>query len=259
MSTDFSWPDIVGEAIGRWPTPFYVVAWEPIARAMDELEPLQALGLQIRHWFSVKTQPVRPLLETWRERTGWGAEVISQFELHAARACGYPAEDILVNGLSKHTWLPHDLSGLNVHFDSVGELDALDLSILNASHLGARCAVPSGLEPDDPTVGAQFGMDEAELRQAVRRLRRAGLTVDGLQFHLRSNIRTPAPYLESVESAMAMAHSAGITPRYLDCGGGFPVPGEVTVERGHEAGGSLSIGSLAADLSHLLGSYPSIQ
>jgi diaminopimelate decarboxylase len=99
----FPWLDVIKEALERWPTPFYLNAWIPVREAVEELTPLSDLGVPVRHWLSVKTQPVKPLLITWLRELGYGAEVISPFELFAAREAGFSADNIPVNGVAKHS------------------------------------------------------------------------------------------------------------------------------------------------------------
>jgi len=260
MADEFPWLEIASKAASQWATPLYVAAWEPVSLAMEELRPLQSLAVPIRHWLSVKTQPVWPLLETWRHKLPYGAEVISRFELYGALAAGFTPKDIVINGLAKHTWLPASLAGFNVHFDSLSEIDSLTASTdMAGARLGARCLVPAGLEPHDPTIGGQFGMDGAELRHAVRRLRRLDLGLEGLHFHLRSNIRDAEIYRDALERVMAMAAHADMRPVYVDCGGGLPVPGEGTLEGGEYISRNLSISTLVAALSDFLVKYPSIK
>ena len=61
--------------------------------------------MPVRHWLSVKTQPVKPLMIAWHREFGLGAEVISLFELLAAREVGFSVDSILLNGMAKHAWL----------------------------------------------------------------------------------------------------------------------------------------------------------
>src|SRR5678815_2866307 len=75
--TTFPWLDVIGEALGKWRAPFYINAWLPVREALEGLVPLSSLGIPVRHWLSVKTQPVKPLLIAWGRELGLGAEVIS--------------------------------------------------------------------------------------------------------------------------------------------------------------------------------------
>src|SRR5258706_8620621 len=89
------WALRVRAAAARWPTPFYLAAWERVEPALVELARIE-MQYPLRHWLSVKTQPLKPLLRSWAAR-GWGAEVVSEFELRAAIAEGFTPQNILVN------------------------------------------------------------------------------------------------------------------------------------------------------------------
>ncbi len=256
--TSFPWLDVIKQALKNWPTPFYLNAWSPVREALDELAPLSGLGVPVRHWLSVKTQPVKPLLVTWGRELGFGAEVISRFELFAAREAGFDGGNILVNGVAKHSWLPRDLRGLRLHFDSPEEAEAIGPEGLRPHRLGARCHIESGHDPSDPTIGGQFGMLPSELAQTGDFLRRHGLALEGLHFHLRSSITDPQTYASALERALAMGRAAGIEPTYVDCGGGFPSPGEAIWDGRRWLPDQLSIPDLVLKLKPILQRHPSI-
>ena len=253
----FPWGDVVQEAVRRWSTPFYLFAWSPIREAFEELKPLSQLGVAIRHWYSVKTQPVKPLMLRWKEEFGCGAEVVSLFELVAAKQSGFTADNILVNGLAKHAWLPEGMPacpGAN----SLREVESLGVERLRSYRLGVRCHLASGHQPKDPAIGGQFGMTGAEISKTVEFLHRHGLQLEGVHFHLRSNIRDPMIYVSAIEELLAMAAAAGFTPRYVDCGGGLGVPGEATWEHRKRETGALSISKLVGYLQLVLQRHPSV-
>ena len=118
------WADIVARALKVEGTPIYIFSWPHVEQALRELGVMNG-GLAIRHWLSAKTQPLPRLFRAWRA-TGRGIEVVSEFEYLAARAEGYDVDKILINGVAKHHWLAHrDEHGLQVHFDSLAEVDSL--------------------------------------------------------------------------------------------------------------------------------------
>lgn len=212
-------------AASQWPTPFYLLAWPPVEAAIDDLSHIKTT-IPIRHWLSVKTQPVKPLLRKWAQR-GWGAEVVSEYELRAALAEGFAPHNIVVNGVGKHTWLGRcTVPGLNVHVDSVTEVPhiaqlALDLRWF----IGLRLHVRDEFDPDEPEFGGQFGMSAAEAGQAFRLLRGAGVAVTGLNFHLRSNVQSVSAFRNALAETSQFCEETGWVPRYIDTGGGLPDPG----------------------------------
>lgn len=217
------WRSVAKEAAERFGTPCYVSAWQPVCDALARLQAVQG-KLPVRHWLSLKTHPVAPLLRTWRE-TGRGVEVVSDFELRAALAEGFPASRILVNGVAKHAWLGrHAIEGLRVHFDSMAEIEELsDLAHRCRWRVGLRCHVSPECDTDEPAFLDQFGLLPEEAVAAAAALRAHGVEVEGLHFHLGTNAGTAAAYREALAGIAAICAQARLTPRYIDCGGGLPV------------------------------------
>ena len=115
------WQELVLEALLRWETPFFLSAWNPVQDALDDLRALEGT-VPLRHWLSFKTHPVAPLVRAWRQ-AGHGVEVITEYEFLAAEKEGFKAQDIIVNGVAKHKWLPrYKTKGIRVHFDSLQEV-----------------------------------------------------------------------------------------------------------------------------------------
>lgn len=219
------WTNLVAAATARWPTPFYLTAWEPIDLALRDLKQI-VIQRPLRHWLSVKTQPLKPLLRRWAE-AGWGAEVVSEYELRAAVAEGFKPEKILVNGVAKHTWLSRCLlPGLNVHVDSLTEASHIGSWASEFNwRLGLRLHVDEEFDPDEPQFGGQFGMTGSEASEALDLLRGRGLTVSGLHFHLRSNVDSADSFRRALSEAAQFCDSTNWRPVYIDTGGGLPDPG----------------------------------
>ena len=231
--------DIVG-------TPCYVMSEPSIREAAGRLRALES-SVRLRHWLSLKTQPVAKLTELALE-LGWGIDVVSACELHGAISAGCPAERILVNGVGKLRWLARQrIRNLVVHFDSVAEVRALaPLAKMLNWKIGLRCAIP-----DEASGWDQFGMTPEEIRGATTTVRNAGLAVSGLHFHLHTNVPHVACYRRALAFVANVAGEAGIEPQYLDIGGGLPVSGETPLS-GPPAAETFDIGEFRA----LLGSLP---
>jgi len=225
------WSAIAVEAASHFGTPIYLFSWDVLLQALRVLKSLER-SVPIRHWLSMKTQPLRRLLQEWRG-IGGGIEVVSEFELRAALQEGFLAEQILVNGVAKHSWLPTvSVRGLRVHFDSVDETYSLaGAASKQAWRVGIRFAVQGQFDPDEPKFKAQFGMLRNEAQLAVRKLRDAGAALESAHFHLRSNVRKANEYEMALTDLHDACSFADLQPRYVDCGGGLPCPGEdVTAE-----------------------------
>lgn len=243
------WKRLVNEALSLSTlTPFYIASGLPIAERIAELdEALANAGFRtekrnlkseigFRHWLSLKTQPVAPLLRWWRDQ-GRPIEVVSEFELRAALAEGYAPENILLNGPVKHSWLARFQyqtdragsetgapSGLSVNFDSPEELAAL---LPLAKKLNWRCGVriltDEEVDPENPQFPTQFGFTPEEAIVALKKMVKAKVRVEMVQFHIRSNISAVAVYERAVAQVAEICRAAKFSPLYLDIGGGIPV------------------------------------
>lgn len=260
MNAMNAWRSRLRPLLGRHPAPFYLFSAAPLGQARAELQSAFAgAPVPVRHWLSCKTQPLRPLLEWWR-RLGEGIEVVSEFEFLAARAAGYAAPDILLNGPAKHDWLPrHPLPGLRVNFDSTAEARAL---LPLAQRLGWSCGLRLHTreehDPEHPQFRTQFGLLPAEAAGVVRRFRRAGVPLDTLHFHLRTNIADAAVYERALIEAATFCQETGFQPRHLDCGGGFPPP-DVWGRDGQAVAGTFSLEKIAQLQHRMKARFPGLE
>jgi diaminopimelate decarboxylase len=218
------WRRLVRGALERHETPFYLFSTQPLQQALDRLESIRP-GIPVRHWLSCKTQPVAPWLRWWRDQ-GRPIEVVSEFELLAARHEGFPAERILINGPAKHRWLTrYPLRNLSVHLDSWRELDVLPpLARRSNWRLGVRVLTGEEYDFDKPALPTQFGLEPAAAVRALRALLRAQARVESVHFHLRTNVANAASYARAIREVADVCRQARFAPRFLDCGGGFPPP-----------------------------------
>ncbi len=227
---EVDWASSAVEAAARFGTPCYLFSWRSVLGALDALTSLE-LEVPVRHWLSMKTQPLRRVLREWRI-LGLGVEVVSEFELRAALEEGFSPDRILVNGVAKHQWLGDiPVAGLRVHFDSLEEIKQLASTCLRRHwRVGIRFALKEQFDPDEPKFGTQFGMSYAEARSAITELREIGVEPESAHFHLRSNVRDSAVYGLALQDLSIACQQVDLRPRFLDCGGGLPCPGE-SVER----------------------------
>lgn len=218
-----------GCAIGG--TPSFLFSERAVQASWATLRAFQAdIPIRLRHWLSLKTQPVARLLQVCRDY-GIGIEVVSEFELAAVLAFGVPPAAILVNGVAKHHWLPKfHTNSLRVHAESLAEVDVL-AGIANERgwRIGLRCAVPRR-----NTGGAsswdQFGMTAQEIQLAARRLTNAGIPVCGIHSHIHTNVAHASEYADALEHLQRACAEADLKPGYVDVGGGLPIPGERPLE-----------------------------
>jgi diaminopimelate decarboxylase len=251
MTAD-AWRELTGRAVALVGTPCYVVSAPRIHAALDELSSYTGRA-PVRHWLSLKTLPMRPLVELWRD-WGLGVEVVSPFELAAALGTGLPPERILVNGTAKHRWLVNvDVPHLNVHFDSLAEIGPLK-PLARARHwrVGLRCQVTSA----DRRSLDHFGMTLEETVSAAAQLREAGVSVSGVHVHIRMNVSAVAEFEAALSHARKICDAAAIEPEYVDIGGGLPVHGERPVDGSVAACDSFDLQGWSRWLATLKASFP---
>ena len=266
------WKRLVREALLLSPTtPLYVFSSVPVAERIAELDKAfvnagfqlktnpSKLKISFRHWLSCKTNPVAPLLRWWREE-GRGIEVVSEFELRAALAEGFLPENILVNGPAKHRWLAQfDLRDLSVNFDSTAEIAALlpQAKQLNW-RLGIRLLTSEEVDAENPDFPTQFGLAPDEAVVAMRQLLAENARLETVHFHLRSNISSVKIYERAIAEVAAICQSAAFSPRYLDIGGGVPVPNLLT-RGGKVFDGEFGLRSFAETLRQSVKLFPELR
>jgi diaminopimelate decarboxylase len=221
------WRRLGREALRIAGSPSFVFSERTARVALSTLQAIDST-LPMRHWLSLKTQPVARLVgaaPVW----GLGVEVVSEYELLGALASGVRPSRILVNGVGKQHWLRSHLTPeLCVHFDSLAEVRQLARSARELGwRIGLRCAIPhmggaAGVEAQ----WDQFGMAPEEVRVAAQLLGDAGVGVDGLHFHLHTNVERASEYRGALECLRETSELAGLEPRYIDLGGGLPIPGD---------------------------------
>lgn len=252
------WEEVLSRAVSRVETPFYLCAWSPVLEALAELSILST-GLPVRHWLSFKTQPVRPLLSRWRN-SGLGVEVVSEYELCAALHEGFSPDLIIVNGVAKHSWLTaHRIEGIRLHFDSLREVEVLAGQAREFHwRTGIRLHLDKERDPDEPEFGGQFGLNEREALTALSDLRKKGVLLESVHFHLRSNVPSADSYKEALEEVQGICDRAKFSPRYVDCGGGLPVRG-IRLLDGDDTGQQFDLAALAHVLARAGTRMPGLQ
>jgi diaminopimelate decarboxylase len=223
------WAERVGNAVEHAGTPCYVSAWNPVQDSLARLDAIDA-PVRVRSWLSFKTHPLLPLAHAWL-RSGRGVEVVSERELTMVRTLDAAVDDVLVNGVAKHSWLPRQSRPrMRVHFDSTRELEALlPLALDDEWRVGVRVQAPDERDAKDPRFRGQFGFSYREAVDAMRVLDAAGADLQSVHFHLGQRRQEPGAYQRAVELVADACDEAGVAPRYVDCGGALPAAGDASL------------------------------
>ena len=180
---------------------------------------------RVRPHYAVKANPDPRILKTLREE-GTGFEIASTAELDLLLALGVPAEEIFYSNPVK----PRDAivyaasKGVEWYvIDSVEELKKIQ-SIKADARLYLRVDTPN-IGSDWPLAG-KFGAHSAEVREIIATATRLNTDLAGVAFHVGSQCRNPENWRVGIEKSRAVFDhmaKAGLNPRLLNIGGGFPV------------------------------------
>lgn len=186
--------------------------------------------------YAVKANASLGILRVLRA-LGAGVDVVSGYELLAARRAGFGAEDIVFAGVGKTEaeiglGLEHDI----LHFNAESEDEIRRIGALAARRVG-RARVSLRVNPDiDPrshpyiSTGLRenkFGVDIALAPEILARARDvAGIEIVGLQCHIGSQITDVRPLGDAARALAALSRrlrDSGFGLQMLDLGGGLGV------------------------------------
>ena len=224
----------ISEIAERYGTPFYLYDAGLISARVQAVR--AALGTEVS--YSVKANPSLAVCQLIAAEDGAGAEVASAGELALALAAGFDPVDILFAGPGKTDDELERLVAAGILADNVESLAEIDRLAAIASRAGRRQGVGLRLNPEAQLLGSQmrmggtvsqFGIDEAELEEAVARvLGHASLELRGIHVYTATQVFGVEPLLEHcrniLELAVRAAEHAGRPLQVLDFGGGFGIP-----------------------------------
>lgn len=219
-------------------TPAYVYSAETMRERVRRLDEALA-GVPHHVHFAAKANSSGGVLRTLRD-AGVGVDVVSGGELFKAIRAGFrPETDIIFGGVGKTLREIAEAIGVGVKLLNVESEAELHLASEMAVELKQDVAIGIRVNPDVEVEAAheyiatgdkehKFGVP---LDDAVRVARVAmslpRLSLQGLHMHVGSQLYSYAAYREGAEKLVRLAktlRAAGAPIRYLDLGGGLPVP-----------------------------------
>jgi ornithine decarboxylase len=180
---------------------------------------------RVRPHYAVKANPDPRVLKTVMEEGG-GFEIASIAELDLLLELGVPGAEIFYSNPVKSRDQIGQAAAKGVEWyviDSLEELTKIQ-SIKADAKLYLRVDTPN-IGSDWPLAG-KFGAHTSEVRDIVTAAARAGADLAGVAFHVGSQCRNPENWRVGIERARAVFDQmgkAGLNPRLLNIGGGFPV------------------------------------
>lgn len=180
---------------------------------------------RVRPHYAVKANPDRRVLKALIQE-GCGFEIASTAELDLLLALGVaPGEVFYSNPMKSRDSIRYAAQKGVEWFvvDSVDELRRVH-ELKSDAHIYLRIATPN-IGSDWPLSG-KFGAGASETREIVGTAAKLGADLAGVTFHVGSQCRNPENWRVGIEKARTLFDAmtkAGLKPRLLDIGGGFPV------------------------------------
>jgi ornithine decarboxylase len=195
------------------------------ALVRDKAQRFRAALPRVRPHYAVKANSDRRVLRTLMQE-GCGFEIASTAELDLLLALGVDADQVFYSNPMKSRQAIAHAAAQGVAWyvvDSVDELRRVHETKGDA-HLYLRVATPN-IGSDWPLSG-KFGAGAAEAREIIATAAKLGADLAGVTFHVGSQCRNPENWRVGLEKARTLFDAmakAGLRPRLLDIGGGFPV------------------------------------
>jgi len=228
------------EIARRYGTPAYVY---DLSRLRTQAEKLRThLPAAVEVFYSLKANASLGICDVFAD-LGLGADVAAAGELATAIEAGFPADRIFVAGPYKSpetVSLLRSLPGAILSADSRSELASIAAA-------GLPNPVVIRLRPDFASSAAvtagpadRFGVPAAELPVCRRDMESLGINVIGFHIFAGSQVLDTNAVIDhlrgSVEQSLRAAEVLGITPAFLNLGGGFGIPyregdGELDLQR----------------------------
>ena len=206
----------------RYARPFLIL---DNAIVRDKARRFRAAMPRVRPHYAMKANPDRRVLKILMQE-GCGFEIASTSELDLLLSLGASTEDIFYSNPMKSRPAIAYAAGKGVEWfvvDSVDELRRVH-ELKADARIYLRVATPN-IGSDWPLSG-KFGAGAAETREIVSTAAKLGADLAGVTFHVGSQCRNPENWRVGIEKARTLFDAmtkAGLKPRMLDIGGGFPV------------------------------------
>jgi ornithine decarboxylase len=180
---------------------------------------------RVRPHYAVKANPDPRVLRALVAE-GAGFEIASIAELDLLLELGVSAAEVFYsNPLKSRDYIAYAAAKGVEWFvvDSADELKKVH-ALKTDAKLYLRIDTPN-IGSDWP-LGGKFGAHPAEMREIVALAARAKADLAGVAFHVGSQCRNPENWRVGIEKARQvfdLMQKAGLNPRLLNIGGGFPV------------------------------------
>jgi len=220
VSLDF---EIVRNAARQKYTRPFLIVDTAIVRA--KVRRFRAAMPRVRPHYAVKANPDRRVVKVLAQE-GAGFEIASTGELDLLLSLGVPAAEVFFSNPVKSRESIAYAAAKGVEWFVIDSLDEMRRvhAVKPDARQYLRIAAPN-IGSDWPLSG-KFGAGVADAREIVAAAAKAGVDLAGVTFHVGSQCRNPENWRVALEKARALFDlmlKAGLRPRLLNIGGGFPV------------------------------------
>ncbi len=212
-------------------TPCYIYSAETIINNVQKFK-LVFAKLPVKFCYAVKANSNQTILKLIKS-LGVGAEVVSVGELFRAINAGFPTQEIIFTGVGKSTEeiviaIRCNLKAIIA--ESVEEIKILKNLGRKVAKIGLRVnfRIDASTHPYLTTAGAgtKFGIDLSSIARLIKRWPKE-LEFAGFHIHIGSQIREPRQYRDALRLLSSLVEEArfhGLSPEFIDLGGGFSIP-----------------------------------
>ncbi|MEK6243047.1 MAG: type III PLP-dependent enzyme [Pseudomonadota bacterium] len=191
----------------------------------EKVSRFRAAMPRVRPHYAVKANPDGRVLKALMQE-GCSFEIASTAELDMLLALGANVAEVFYSNPMKSRQSIAYAAAKGVEWlvvDSVDELRRVH-EIKADARMYLRVATPN-IGSDWPLSG-KFGAGASETREIIATAAKLGADLAGVTFHVGSQCRNPENWRVGIEKARTLFDAmtkAGLKPRMLDIGGGFPV------------------------------------
>ncbi len=215
--------EIVRQAASqKYTRPFLIV---DTAIVRTKARRFRAAMPRVRPHYAVKANPDRRVLKALIQE-GCGFEIASIAELDLLLGLGVPAREIFYSNPVKSRESIAYAAAKGVEWFVIDSLDELRrvYEVKADAKQYLRIAAPN-IGSDWPLSG-KFGAGASDAREIATAAAKMGADLAGVTFHVGSQCRNPENWrvaLEKARNLFDFMSKAGLKPRLLNVGGGFPV------------------------------------
>lgn len=206
----------------KYNRPFLIV---DTAIVRGKVRRFRAAMPRVRPHYAVKANPDRRVLKVMAQE-GAGFEIASTAELDVLISLGVPASEVFFSNPVRSRESVAYAAARGVEWfvvDSVDEMRRVHQVKPDAKQY-LRIATPN-IGSDWPLSG-KFGAGAADAREIIATAAKIGADLAGVTFHVGSQCRNPENWRVALEKARVLFDvmtKAGLRPRLLNIGGGYPV------------------------------------